>query len=279
MSAAIEEDPLVSALGATSAHYLGKGSYGETWCVVGIPEYPARCAVKVLHPGGFNSKRLEREIESLRRFDSPGIVKLYGVEQIALSDGARTALICEQIDGGEAKERVATTGLPKATTVRRFAIGLLEAVRDLHEADTWHRDIKPANILLRDGQWKSPVLIDFGLARAATDLTMTAYPQQIGTLLYMSPEALRGEPARKLADLWSCGVVLYELLAGRHPFISDFVGLLPDDIVDLVVGDPFALPDDIPDGLREVVLRLLSQTPHTRGTASRALDDLRKSKD
>lgn len=276
MSSATDTNALVAAFGASSGSFLGKGSFGETWKIDGIPQLPATCAVKLLHPGSFHPKRLGREVDSLRRFDSSGIVKLYEVRTVTLPDGPRTALVCEYIPGGEVKERIEASGSPKYSTVRKFAIGLLDAVRELHEADTWHRDIKPANILLRDGRWRSPVLIDFGLARAATDSTVTAYPQQVGTLLYMAPEALRGEPAKKLADIWSCGVVLYELLASRHPFIAEFDGLLPDDVVDLVVGDPFPLPDDVPPDLRAVVLRLLSQAPHSRGMASRALNDLRQ---
>lgn len=276
VNSATDIGALTAALGASSAGFLGAGTFGETWQVEGIPGLPASCAVKLLRTGSFNPKRLAREVDSLTRFDFAGIMKLYEVRIVALPDGPQTALICEHIPGGEVKQRIEDSGLPKPSTVRKFAIGLLDAVRELHEADTWHRDIKPANILLRDGRWSSPVLIDFGLARAASDATMTAYPQQVGTLLYMAPEALRGEPARKLADIWSCGVVIYQLLTGRHPFITDFDGLLADDFVDLVVGDPFPLPEGIPPDLQDVVIRLLSQAPYSRGTAARALEDLRR---
>jgi serine/threonine protein kinase len=271
------EKSLVDAFDAESAHFLGRGSFGETWCVQGAPGLPDRVAVKVLLARSFDPRRLAREIEGLQRFDFPGIVKLLEARTIELSGARCTALICEHIAGGDISAKLAGLGkLPSHAHVDKFALGLLSAVAELHASDTWHRDLKPANVLLRDGRWKQPVLIDFGLSRAATDATMTAYPQQIGTLLFMAPEALRGEPARKQADLWSCGVILYMLLTGNHPFISNAVGLLPDDVVDLVAGNPRPLPNHIPDDLAEVVLRLLAQSPHARGSAARALEDLRK---
>ncbi|QYH34742.1 serine/threonine-protein kinase [Salinibacterium sp. M195] len=271
------EDALIVAFSAENAHFLGRGSFGETWCVEGAPGLPQQVAVKVLIERSFDPRRLAREVEGLQRFDSPGIVKLVELRNIDIDGGSRTALVCEHIDGGDVATKLTESGtLPSRGHVRKFAIGLLAAIAELHAADTWHRDIKPANTLLRDGRWRAPVLIDFGLSRAATDATLTAYPQQVGTLLFMSPEALRGEAARKQADLWSCGVMLYMLIAGKHPFISNQDGLLPDDVVDLVAGTPLPLPKNVPNDLGEVVLRLLAQAPHARGSAARALNTLRK---
>ncbi|WP_291057834.1 serine/threonine-protein kinase [Herbiconiux sp.] len=271
----LTEQDVLDAIGGLHAEFLGIGSFGETWSIAGLEGVPDPSAAKILHEGSFNPRRLKRETDALERLDSAGIVDLYEVRVVTLGGIDRTVLICELIPGMDVEDKLAIDGRPNYAHVRKFAMGLLIAVRDMHDADTWHRDIKPANILLRDGRWKSPVLIDFGLSRAVTDATMTAYPQRVGTLRYMAPEALRGEPARKLADLWSCGVILYELIAGTHPFISSFVGLAPDDVVDEVVGDPRPLPGDVPDDLRELVLRLLSQSPHLRGSARRAIETLK----
>lgn len=269
---------VAGAFSATSAHFLGTGTYGETWCVRGLDAEAGDYAVKLLKPEFFNPARVQREIQGLQRFDHPGIVRLIEVRTVEIEREPRTALVCEYIQGGSVQDALNLGALPSKKEAKKFARGILEAVAELHGAETIHRDIKPANIMLRDGEWAHPVLIDFGLARSLSDKTFTRYPAKMGTLLWMSPEQLSAERARKASDIWACGVVLQQVLTGDHPFVNlaDLSGLDEDELYDLFTVPPKPLPDTAPHSLAALVGRFLTAEPlYTRGTAKRALADLK----
>ncbi|MDH6238591.1 serine/threonine protein kinase [Cryobacterium sp. CG_9.6] len=157
-----------------------------------------------------------------------------------------------------------------------FALGLMRTIDELHSVDVIHRDIKPDNIILRDGDWARPVLIDFGLSRGLADETFTVYPARVGTVAYMSPEQLRGEKARKASDIWACGVLFYKLLTGNHPYLVTTAGLHIDDLADLVVGNPRPMLERVPPELESLVGRMLSDHEYQRGSSRRTLSDLKK---
>lgn len=272
------EQDLATALGASSVSFLDSGTFGETWYAVDIDGVPGPVAVKVLKAEYFNPRLLARETSNLDAFDHANIVHLHGVRTISLQGVERHVIVCEYIEGGSANDALRTRGLPSHKHVRKFALGLFEAVAELHSQDLIHRDLKPANVMLREGKWKHPVLIDFGLVRSLTGDTMTKYPAMVGSLPWMAPEQLQGEKARKACDNWACGVILYQLLTGTHPFFHgvDIGALEAEELVDIVSVPPRALPEDVPADLAEVVMRLLTPEPAgARGSASRALKDLR----
>ena len=271
------EEDLVREMGASNAFFLGEGTFGETWCARDVDGGGVDYAVKVLKPEWFNAKLVQREVDNLGHFDHPGIVKLVEVRTVTIEGEARVALVCEFIEGGSVEAAIKAGDFPTRKQAKKFARGLLEALTELHANDKIHRDIKPANIMLRDGDWSRPVLIDFGLSRSVSGGTMTAYPQRVGSVPWMAPEQLRGERARKAADVWACGVVVYELLSARHPFFYgvSLPALDPEELVDLVAVPPAPLPQDVPEKLAGVVLRLLTaDPPNQRGTARRAWVDL-----
>ncbi|GAA4481314.1 serine/threonine-protein kinase [Microbacterium panaciterrae] len=266
-----------AAFDAATVEHLGSGTFGDTWKVdaVEVAGTSITCAVKLLRPEYFRAHLVEREVGGLREFDDPRIVKLHDVREISINDVTHTALICEYIPGGDVHANL-SANMPTQDEVLTFAVGLLGAVSMLHKVDRVHRDLKLANVILRNGDWANPVLIDFGLSKGAGDATVTLYPSRIGSLPFMSPEQLAGEKARKASDLWACGVILYMALTQRHPYVDDFRGLSEDDIADLVSGPPRPLPSDTIPVLAAITTRLLSEEPFERGTASRAFKDLRK---
>ncbi|CAH0172909.1 serine/threonine-protein kinase [Microbacterium sp. Bi128] len=271
------ENDLTAALRASSATFLGSGTFGDTWCAVDISGIPGPVAVKVLKPEYFNPRLLARETANLNEFDHDNIVRLFDVRTINLQGVERHVIVCEYIDGGNVEDSLRARGLPSHKQVRKFARGLFGAVAELHSKDKIHRDLKPANIMLRDGKWKQPVLIDFGLVRSLTGDTMTRYPAMVGSLPWMAPEQLQGEKARKACDNWACGVILYQLLTGTHPFFHGVtIGALEaEELVDLVSVPPRSLPANVPADLTELVVRLLTPEPAgARGSAGRALKDL-----
>jgi len=274
---ASDKPAVASALGVGIAKPLGSGSYGDTY-LVPLPDLGGDCAVKLLKPDTYDARRAERETEGMRRFTGSGVAELRDVRTVQLDGTDRVALICEFIPGGDVHSRLLDGELPNHKHLRKFATSLLSTVAELHAADTVHRDIKPLNILLRDGKWGRPVLIDFGLSRLISDPTITGYGAFTGSYAYMPPEHLRGEPARKLADLWAVGVTLFQLATGKHPFLPDQPeSMTVDDLLLRLSGTPGPLPHDFPDDLRALIERLLSETPHRRGSAARAVKDLTES--
>lgn len=266
------------AFGASDAKLLGSGTYGDTYLIHGIPEMSGPSAVKLLKPASYDKRRAEREMSGMRRFDGPGVARLLDVRTLDVDGSERVALVCEYVEGGNVQARLDVKDLPSHRHLRKFAAGLLATVVQLHATETCHRDIKPLNILLRDGKWAQPVLIDFGMSRMISDATITEFGAFIGSWGFMPPEHLSGEPARKSADLWACGVTLHLLTTGEHPFVPDGTGPMSvEDLLALVSGAARPLPPDLPDDLRSVIQRLLSEVPHQRGTARRALKDLDES--
>ncbi|WP_082829047.1 serine/threonine-protein kinase [Microbacterium sp. TNHR37B] len=274
----VDATAIAHAFSARAAHFLGSGTFGETWCVQGMDGTDDDFAVKVLKPEFFHAARVQREIQGLQRFEHPGIVRLFEVRTITLGTESRTALVCEYIEGGSVHDALKAGRLPTKKQAKKFARGLLEAVAELHASETIHRDIKPANIMLRDGDWAKPVLIDFGLARSLSDKTFTRYPARVGSLLWMSPEQLSAERARKASDIWACGVVLHSVVSGEHPFVdmAALDQLDEDELYDLFTVPPKPLPDSAPKSLARLVSRFLTAEPlYSRGTAQRAVTDLK----
>jgi serine/threonine protein kinase len=198
---------------------LGTGGHGEVW-LAWDTQLEREVALKLLsskverHPN--YRRRLEREARLSSALNHPNIVTVYDVGQ---ADG-RTFIAQEFVRGETLRQRLTTGGLPltRAVAICTQVVAALEAV---HAAGLVHRDIKPENIMLRqDGLVK---VLDFGLARsvdapAAGHAELTRPGAVIGTLKYISPEQARGLEVDARSDIFSLGVMLYEMLAGVQPF-------------------------------------------------------------
>jgi serine/threonine protein kinase len=264
---------VAAAFGVTAARPLGAGAFGETWRLEAAGA-PHRAAKLILDPN-YPPDRLDREIEGLRRANSPHVVDLVEARQVTIGGDNRSALVFEFIDGGDVASRLRPGAAVPADDVREFARGLVAGVAELHSQQTVHRDIKPENIAVRGGDWAQPVLLDLGLAKVLDQQSLTAYPTLMGTVPFMAPEQLRGERARQLADMFAVGVVLYLLLTGRHPYYGPRA-LALDHLaaIQRLENGPAPLPGATPTDLAELVNRLLSAEAYRRGSAARALDDL-----
>jgi serine/threonine protein kinase len=265
-------DELRDALGADYVRPLGRGAFGETW-ETRIGE--SSTAVKVVLREDYPRQLLAREIGGLQRVNSGNVVRLQEIKEVNLKGHQHAALVFEYIAGGDAAGRMRGDKWPTYEDTRGFLHGILTGVAALHSTGTVHRDIKPENIALRNGNWAEPVLLDLGLAKMLDAESLTTYPQLIGTIPFMSPEQVRGEPARKGADIWAVGVVAYLLLTGSHPFYGGReAALLRSDAHDQLMGGPKGISEEVPEPLRSLVLRLLNGDVHLRGSAQRALRDL-----
>lgn len=254
---------------------LGSGTFGTTFKAVrGDDVY----AIKVIHFPDMPEYLWRREVTSLRTVDHPNVVAFRDAGRFVVDGVEYPFLECEYIDGGSVRRNLDAGRRPSSSEeLRGLLAGLLAGVAEIHDLGIFHRDIKPDNVALRAADWGSPVLLDFGLAKVLDMSSHTHFGQRIGTTMYMAPEQLRGEPARKRSDLFAVAVVVYEAGTGRHPFMTPetaTVQTLHDSIQAGPPQDPRDVVDHWPDDVAQVVLRLLSAEAHQRLGLSRALADL-----
>lgn len=238
---------------------LGAGGMGEVFRARDLA-LGRSAAVKLIHPGaeGAMRARLLEEARNSARLQHPAIATFFdgGVDD----DVAWLAV--EYVAGETLRSRLRRGALSVGDTLR-LANGLLEALAHAHAAGVLHRDIKPENIMVRpDGTAK---LVDFGLARALTAATdaastrmnLTDAGMAVGTVGYMPPEQLRGEPLDARADLFSLGVVLYECLSGEPPFGR---GSAAERITAVLSTDPSPLSSSlVPPTVATAVMRGLAR--------------------
>lgn len=175
----------------------------------------------------------------------------------------------EYVAGQTLLERIkADSGLPISRAIRVFQ-ALVEAIGYMHDNGIIHRDIKPSNVKLApDGQVK---LLDFGISKADHSPRLTRSGDVVGTLLYLAPEQLRGEPASYQTDLWSLGVLLYQMVTGNSPYGPVKLADLPDKIINADYLAPAALRPQLPSGLIAIINGCLKKDPQERYQTARSL--------
>lgn len=201
--------------------------------------------------------RFTREVQAVAALNHPNIVHVYEVSDYQ----GRPFFVMEYVEGQSLKEviRAGTIGFDE---VLRIAIGICEGLEAAHNVGIVHRDIKPANIVLdRSNRVK---ILDFGLAKRATDPDLTIVGSTLGTVSYMSPEQVQGRESDRRSDIFSLGIVLYEMITGRLPFKGAFDAATLTAIV-TQEHEPLARhrPDTPPD-LQPIMDRLLAKDINSR---------------
>jgi tRNA A-37 threonylcarbamoyl transferase component Bud32 len=220
-------------------------------------------------------ERFRREAKNAASLNHPSIVQVY--DQGRTEDGTYY-IAMEYVPGGTLKERILREGPLDPREAAEIASRVAQALRSAHGRGIVHRDIKPQNVLLTASGGAK--VADFGIARAASSKTMTETNLVLGTAAYMSPEQVRGERVGPASDLYSLGVVLYEMLTGEQPHRAD------DPIATAMkhLGDPPRHPREVnpavPEDMDVLVVRLLSKEPEDRYASAAALaEDLRRVRD
>ncbi|MCR2819355.1 Stk1 family PASTA domain-containing Ser/Thr kinase [Microbacterium sp. zg.Y1090] len=212
--------------------------------------------------------RFRLEAQAASRMSNPTIVRVYDAGEDAETDPDGSVhpvpyIVMELVDGELLKDLVAAGPLAADTAVR-YVDGILEALEYSHRAGVVHRDIKPGNVMVTDsGQVK---VMDFGIARAVSDSSSTVADTTaiLGTAAYFSPEQAKGEPVDARADVYSTGVVLYELLTGRQPFRGESPVAVAYQHVSETPVPPSEVNPTVPRALDAVVLRALAKDPFQR---------------
>jgi len=221
-----------------------------------------RVAVKILADNLVTDpqfvKRFQQEAESAARLSHPNIVSVYDVGE----DGSRRYIVMELVNGRNLKDILEERGALSAGRALSIAGQVLDGLEYAHQHGLIHRDIKPQNILLtRDGSAK---LADFGIAKAVDVSSATQTAVVLGSAHYLSPEQARGEPVTPAADVYSMGVVIYEMCTGHLPFQgSNLLAVAASHIHDEPAA-PSTLRDDLSRQFDAVVLRALAKTPEER---------------
>jgi serine/threonine protein kinase len=187
------------------------------------------------------------------------------VHEIGETDDGRLFIAMPLYEGETLNLRIARGPVPTAEAVA-IAVQVARALANVHAQGIIHRDIKPSNVMVMgDGLVK---LLDFGIAKlAGVSITGAAGPP--GTMSYMSPEQAAGKPVDHRTDLWSLGVVLYEMLAGRRPF----TGATKAAVVGAILrSEPPPLGPAVPPGLARMVAKALAKAPRGRYLAAEALE-------
>ena len=250
--------------------------------------YKARCkllnrnvAVKILRDEFVNDeefvKKFRRESQAAASLSHPNIVNVYdvGAEEI---DGERIYyIVMEYISGKTLKEIIREKGKLSLDETLDYSIQIAEALEHAHKNHIVHRDIKPHNIMItEDGRVK---VTDFGIARAATASTVTNTSNVIGSVHYFSPEQARGGYTDEKSDIYSLGIVIYEMITGKVPYEGDSPISVALKHIQEEILPPRKIDPTIPISLENIIMKCVKKSQLDRyNNASELLRDLRREK-
>jgi TolB-like protein/Flp pilus assembly protein TadD/predicted Ser/Thr protein kinase len=264
--------------GTVISHYriierLGAGGMGEVYLAEDT-KLKRSVALKFL-PDWLSSnkqarERLTREAQAASKLSHPNIVSIHAIEEV----DALVFIVMEYVEGESLRELLQGVKLT-IEKVLDLGIQIAEGLAAAHQAGVIHRDLKPSNILIDpDGR---PKMADFGLARVKRDEKLTTAGLALGTLSYMSPEQVQGEVVDNRSDIFSLGVVLYEMITGHLPFKGEYEASILYSIVNETPEPLSEHRPAVPDSLQKIVFKCLEKDPSLRyQSTSEVIYDLRR---
>ncbi len=241
---------------------LGRGGMGEVYRATDT-QTEETVAVKALNPEVLECdpsllERFLREGQALRQLNHPNIVRMVA----AVEENGRHYLVMEYVGGGSLQDLLTSRGCLPANEVVKIALEVADALTRAHHLGIIHRDLKPDNVLLaEDG---TPRLADFGIAHIQDRSHLTQSGMVIGTVDYLSPEACNGEQLDERADIWSFGVMLFQMFTGKLPFTGESLTSKLIAILTQPVPDLTQFASGVPDALTDLVYRMLEKDPQQR---------------
>jgi len=242
---------------------IGRGSMGEIW-LCHDPSLDRMLVVKRMQLAlrGYEDlvQRFNREVQVLAAMNHPNIVQVYGYWM----EKGQLNLSMEFINGWSLKQVLDKSPILPVWAACSVLWGCLNALVHVHSRRFVHRDLKPGNIMVDfAGQTK---LLDFGIARIENQ-EITIPGTVIGTAAYMSPEQVRGEGATELSDIFSLGIIAFEMLTGKHPFRDDNVEKTSKNILSKNI-TPANFPPSVPNELCRLVCRMLAKDSSKRTSSA-----------
>jgi serine/threonine protein kinase len=241
-------------IGSTISHYrivaeIGRGGMGVVYRAEDT-KLTRQVALKFLPQHGLitdeQRARFAQEAQTAATLNHPNICTIHSIEE---GEGGEF-IVMEFVEGQTLREKVLHGGL-KLTDALDYGIQIAEALQEAHTKGIVHRDIKSENIMITPA--KRAKVMDFGLAKLRGAMKLTRTSSTIGTLAYMSPEQIQGEEVDARADLFSFGVVLYEMLTGRMPFRGEHEAAMVYSIVNEEAEPLTNYLVDAPTGLSAVI--------------------------
>ena len=248
---------------------IGAGAMGEVWRALdpGLRRY---VAIKIL-PSQFSQdpdrlRRFEQEAQAAGMLNHPNVLSVYAIGR----QGDAPYLVTELLEGVTLRQRLGDGALPEGKAIE-YADQLVHGLAAAHDKGIVHRDLKPENVFITsDDRVK---ILDFGLAKLAPSdpqpeaNTQTAAGVALGTPAYMSPEQVRGQPADHRADIFAVGALLYEMLAGRRPFLGD---TSVETMTAILKQEPPSIPG-VSGQVEQIVRHCLEKEPASRYQSARDL--------
>jgi serine/threonine protein kinase/beta-lactam-binding protein with PASTA domain len=232
-----------------------------------------KVAVKVLRQQYVNDeefiRRFRREAQAAASLSHPNVVSIYDVGQ----EGETHYIVMEYIEGTTLNDLIKERAPLQVEEAVRYASQICDALEHAHHNEIIHRDIKPHNILIgKNGRVK---VTDFGIARAATSSTITQTGSVVGSVHYFSPEHAKGTSTGEKSDLYSLGIVLYQMLTGRLPFLGESPISVALKHLQEEVEEPRKVNPLIPQSVENVILKAMRKKPEERyQSATEMLADL-----
>ena len=264
-------------LGQTISHYritqkLGAGGMGVVYKAIDLT-LERTVALKFLPPDmvvtSTDRERLLREARAASMLDHPNIGVIHGLEE---SGDRQFFIVMGYYEGMTLSEKLDRGVLP-AREALDLAIQIARGLSAAHARNIVHRDIKPSNVIITPDNVAK--IVDFGLARVVASASATQSMSLTGTLPYMAPEQILGEPVDQRSDVWALGVVLVQMLTGSHPFVRPNTAAMTFAILNQA---PSAL-DAVPDAVQPLIYRTLSKKPeHRQANAAELLADLEEAR-
>lgn len=267
-------------IGKTISHYkilerLGEGGMGVVYRAEDT-KLGRSVALKFISPTALaheeDKTRFLREAQTAAALSHPHIATIYEIDET----DDKTFIAMEYVKGESLKEKIKAGPLTLGETLD-MAIQVTEGIQEAHERGIVHRDIKSSNIMITEK--KQAKIMDFGLAKFEEKTQITKTATIMGTVAYMSPEQACGEAADSRSDIWSLGVVMYEMLTGRLPFKGDYDQVVLHSILNSKPEPVTGLQSGIPLGIERIVNKCLEKAPDTRyQTAADLREDLNRVK-
>ena len=247
---------------------LGGGGMADVW-LAEDQELGRKVAIKILHDRYANDtqfvERFRREATHAAGLSHPNVVSIFDRGEVEGS----YFIVMEYVEGRTLKELIVTRGPCPVPVAISYVRQVLAALRYAHRNGIVHRDIKPHNVLVdHEGRVK---VADFGIARAGSS-QMTEAGSIIGTAQYLSPEQARGAPVDESSDLYSTGIVLFELVTGKVPFTGETPVEIAMKHLSQVPPAPSSIRPEVPHDLDLVVLRALAKEPADRYRSAKEMD-------